>query len=108
MKLSNLVSSAESVFTGSASPFSPEFYRKHLGKVFIVLFLIYSYVQLRYSYDQAIAQVAELKTTLADARYTSIATWGELTRRNKPEIVRSKISDNAELISADEPPIRVK
>lgn len=106
--LNNLIASASDVLKTSASPFSPEFYRKHVGKAFIVLFLLYSYVQLRYSYDQAIARVADLKDTLTDARYTSIATWGELTRKNKPEIVRSKISNNANLISSDEPPIIVK
>lgn len=107
-KFSSMVDSVQDILSTSATPFSPDFYRKHLGKVILVLFLIYSYVQLRYSYDQAIAQVAELKDTLADVRYTSIAKWGELTRKNKPEIVRSKISDNAQLISADEPPIIVK
>lgn len=107
-KLNSIIDSAQDFLTTSATPFSPDFYRKHLGKVILVLFLLYSYVQQRYTYDQAIAQIADLKDTLADVRYTSIATWGELTSKNKPEIVRSKISDNAQLISADEPPIRVK
>ena len=93
---------------GSASPFNKDFYRKHLGKVIIVLFLLYSYVQMRYIYEETISELGALKRELADARYTSIATWGELTSKNKPEIVRGKISNNANLISADEPPIKIE
>ncbi|MBQ0056376.1 MAG: hypothetical protein KBT20_01860 [Bacteroidales bacterium] len=107
-RLESVFSSTSSALSGSSSPFSREFYRKHLGKVILVLFLLYSYVQLRYEYEQTIAEIGELKRTLSDVRYTSIATWGELTSKNKPEIVRSKISDNAKLISADEPPIKIE
>lgn len=92
---------------GSSSPFHPSFYQKHLGKIIIVIFLLYSYVQMRYEYEEYIGDIGQLKLQLADVRYTSIATWGELTSKNKPEIVRSKISDNAQLISADEPPVQV-
>lgn len=91
----------------SYSPFSSDFYRKHLGKVSIILIVLYTHIQMRYTYEQTISQIGVLKTQLADVRYTSIATWGELTSKNKPEIVRSKISGNAQLISADEPPIEV-
>ena len=63
---------------------------------------------MRYTYEEVISEISSLKRQLADVRYTSIATWGELTSKNKPEIVRSKISDNAQLISADEPPIEVR
>ena len=92
----------------SSSPFSEEFYHKHLGKLIVVLLLFYCHIQMRYTYEETISQLAELKTQLAEVRYTSIAKWGELTSKNKPEIVRSKISQNADLISADEPPILVE
>lgn len=106
-KLEDLKEIIQEKLDNSYSPFSPDFYRKHLGKVIIVLFLLYSHVQMRYTYEETISQIGVLKLQLADVRYTSIATWGELTSKNKPEIVRSKISDNAKLISADEPPIEV-
>lgn len=93
---------------GSSSPLSNEFYRKHLNKAFLLLFLIYSFIQMRYTYEETISDIGKLKTELADVRYTSIATWGELTSKNKPEIVKSKISENANLIAADEPPIEVE
>lgn len=93
---------------GSSSPLSNEFYRKHLGKAFLLLFLMYSFIQMRYTYEETISEIGNLKTELADVRYTSIATWGELTSKNKPEIVKSKISENANLIAADEPPIDIR
>ena len=106
-KLNNWRSQFHQVLDGSSSPFSEEFYHKHLGKLIIALLLLYIHIQMRYTYEQTISQLAELKTELADVRYTSIAKWGELTRKNKPEIVRSMISQNADLISADEPPVKV-
>lgn len=90
------------------SPFSKEFYNKNAGKIFLIVFMLYGYVQLRFAYDEALYNLGKLKEELADARYISISTWGELTSKNKPEIVRSKISDNAQLITADEPPYILK
>ncbi len=107
-KIEKLTDTLKNGIDSTASPFNKEFYRKHLGKVFVVLFLLYSYVQMRYTYEETISEIGQLKRELADARYTSIATWGELTSKNKPEIVRSKISSNANLISADEPPIKIE
>lgn len=106
--LNKLIDTIRSLLDGSDSPFNKDFYRKHLGKAIIVLFLLYCYVQMRYTYEEAITELGDLKRELADARYTSIATWGELTSKNKPEHVRSKISSNANLISADEPPIIIE
>ncbi len=107
-KLDNLTEQVKKSLDGSSSPFSAEFYRKHLGKVFLLLFLMYSFIQMRYSHEELISEIGTLKTELADVRYTSIATWGELTSKNKPEIVKSKISESANLIAADEPPIEVE
>ncbi len=106
--LDGLLKTAHNGLDGSSSPFNKAFYQKHLGKVIFVLFLLYSHVQMRYTYEEVIADISALKQELADVRYTSIATWGELTSKNKPEIVRSKISSKANLILADEPPIVVE
>lgn len=107
-KLESWKQSAQQMMEGKSNPITAEFFSRNLGKIIIVLFILYSYVQMRYTYEETISQLGTLKTQLADVRYTSIATWGELTSRNKPEIVKSKISEDAKLISADEPPIEVK
>lgn len=90
------------------SPFSREFYGRHVGKAFLILFMLYGYVQLRYAYDEAIYNLGKLKEELADARYVTISTWGELTSKNKPEKVRDDLSSKADLITADEPPYLLK
>ena len=99
---------AQQAIASSPNPITAEFFSKNLGKIILVLILLYVYVQMRYTYEETISQLGTLKTQLADVRYTSIATWGELTSKNKPEIVRSKISEGAKLISSDEPPIEIK
>ena len=102
------IEAIQKILEGDSSPLSARFVSKQLGKIILVLFILYSHVQMRYTYEEVISEISILKRQLADVRYTSIATWGELTSKNKPEIVRSKISDNAQLISADEPPIEVR
>lgn len=107
-RIDNLKDNLGQMISGSNNPLSAEFFSKNLGKIILVLFILYSYVQMRYTYEETISQLGTLKTQLADVRYTSIATWGELTSKNKPEIIKSKITEGANLISADEPPIEVR
>lgn len=107
-KLELLKQAARQAMESESNPITAEFFSRNLGKIILVLFILYSYVQMRYTYEEAISQIGTLKTQLADVRYTSIATWGELTSKNKPENVKSRISDDAKLIAADEPPIQVK
>lgn len=91
------------------TPLSTSFYKKHFGKIIIVVILLMSYIDLRYEYEEAIYKLGQLKTQLDEARYTSIARWGELTRKNKPEVIRLKVAESSvELIPTDEPPILVK
>lgn len=101
-KLSRLMDKASHTLSEGKLPISKEFYMKHLGKVIVVLFLLYSYVQLRYQYDQAVYDVSELKKELNNARYTSIAKWGELTRHNSPEHIRNQITNAADLETSSE------
>lgn len=96
------------IFGSNKMPFSKEFYNKHIGKGFLILFMLYGYVQLRYAYDDAIYNLGKLKDELADARYVTISTWGELTSKNKPEKVRDDLNAKADLITADEPPYLLK
>jgi len=103
-----LLNRASSIIDSNKSPFSKEFYGKHVGKCFLILFMLYGYVQLRYAYDDAIYNLGKLKEELADARYVTISTWGELTSKNKPEKVRGDLNEKANLITADEPPYLLK
>lgn len=80
-----------------------EFIENNLAKIFFLMFLGYGYIMLGYQYEDAIIKLGRLHDELEEARYTSIATWGELTGKNKPEIVRAKISENVQLITSDEP-----
>lgn len=113
MKLTDKISEfAEK--TGNAienydTPLSGSFYKKHFGKIIIVGILLMSYIDLRYEYEEAIYRLGQIKTELDEVRYTSIARWGELTGKNKPEVVRMKVAESdVQLISTDEPPILVK
>jgi len=91
------------------TPLSTSFYKNHFGKMIIVAILLMSYIDLRYEYEEAIVELGNLKTELDEVRYTSIARWGELTGKNKPEVVRLKVAESSvELIPTDEPPIFVK
>ena len=91
------------------TPLSVSFYKKHFGKMLLVAILLMSYINLRYECEEAIFQLGQLKTELDEARYTSIARWGELTGKNKPEVIRLKVAESSvELIPTDEPPILVK
>ncbi|MDO4497837.1 MAG: FtsL-like putative cell division protein [Bacteroidales bacterium] len=99
---------AGNIIDSNKSPLSKEFYSKHMGKAFLIMFMLYGYIQLRYAYDMAIYDLGKLKEELADARYVTISTWGELTSKNKPEKVRGDLSSKADLITADEPPYRLK
>lgn len=84
---------------------SKDFYQRHSKKIFCVIVLLILYINLRYECDEALFRINKLKRELADTRYTSIARWGELTGKNKPETVRRKVAEShVRLITSDEPP----
>lgn len=108
-KISDVAESLSNAIEAYDTPLSGDFYKKHFGKMIIVGILLMSYIDLRYEYEDAIYQLDKLKTELDEVRYTSIARWGELTGKNKPEVVRQKVAESdIELIPTDEPPILVK
>ena len=42
-------------------------------------------------------------------RYTSIEKWGDLTLRNRPEVIKQKVADSdVNLIESDEPAVIIK
>ncbi len=83
---------------------SRDFYLRYSKKIFCVVILLILYINLRYECEEAIYRIDKLKVELKDLRYTSIARWGELTGKNKPEIIRRKVSENhVNLITSDEP-----
>ena len=107
-KISNVADSISDAIETYETLLSGAFYKKHFGKMIIVGILLMSYIDLRYEYEAAIYKLGQLKTQLDEVRYTSIARWGELTGKNKPEVVRLKVAESdIELIPTDEPPILV-
>lgn len=108
-KISNVADSLGNAIENYDTPLSGAFYKKHFSKMIIVGVLLMWYIDLRYEYEDAIYQLDQLKNELDEVRYTSIARWGELTGKNKPEVVRLKVAEsNIKLIPTDEPPILVK
>lgn len=108
-KISGVADSLGNAIENYDTPLSGAFYKKHFGKMIIVGILLMSYIDLRYEYEDAIYRLGQLKTELDEVRYTSIARWGELTGKNKPEVVRLKVAESdVELIPTDEPPILIK
>ena len=42
-------------------------------------------------------------------RYTSIEKWGDLTVRNRPEVIKEKVADSdVDLIESDEPVVIIR
>lgn len=87
-------------------PLSNEFFRHYGQRLFVVLILVTFYINLRFNCEKSMYVIDELKRELNDARYTSIAKWGELTRKNKPETVRKRVEESSvSLLPGDEPPV---
>lgn len=94
---------------GDDAPLSKDFFLKHGRQVFVCIIVALAYINLRYECEETIYRINSLKQELIDVRYLSIARWGELTGKNKPDIIRKKVAkSNIELISTDEPAIWIK
>lgn len=86
-----------------------DFYHKNFGKILVVIILLLSYIQLRYEYEDCLANISALKKERNDVRYTSIEKWGILTLRNRPEAIRSRVaSSDVNLKESDEPPVIIE
>ncbi len=104
-KLNNIFGGAEKVIANDDSPMSMDFYHKNFGRILVVIILLLGYIQLRYEYEDSLAEISNLKKERNDVRYTSIEKWGILTLRNRPEEIRSKVAGSeVNLIESDEPP----
>ena len=91
------------------SPMNMEFYHKNFGRILVVIILLLGYIQLRYEYENSLAEISNLKKVRNDVRYTSIEKWGILTLRNRPEAIRSKVAGSeVKLIESDEPPVIIE
>ncbi len=108
-KFSQALTSDNPITEKSPRLLSLEFIIKHAAKLFITIVVAWIYIGLRYNCEASLYHLNQLKEELNDVRYTTIARWGELTGKNKPDIIRKKVlqSDIA-LEATDEPPIRVK
>ncbi len=108
-KLNNILGGAEKVFANDDSPMNMDFYHKYFGRILLVVILLLGYIQLRYEYEDCLANISALKKERNDVRYTHIEKWGILTLRNRPEVIRSKVaSSEVKLIESDEPPVVVE
>ena len=108
-QLNDVFDRAHQVIERDNIPISKDFFMAHWGKLLLVVVLALNYMNLRYECEASLFRIAELKKELADARYTSIARWGELTGLNKPDVVRRKVeTSHVHLIAPDEPPVVVK
>ena len=89
--------------------FSKKFYEQNFQKILRVIILLISYIQLRYEYEDHIIAIARLKNERNDVRYTSIEKWGDLTVRNRPEVIKDKVADSdVDLIESDEPVVIIR
>lgn len=89
--------------------FTREWFQSHLLHIAFFVMATWCYIALRYECESAIVRNNRLQTELNEARYEAIARWGELTGKNKPEVIRNKVSSaRVKLNPTDEPPIRVK
>jgi len=89
--------------------FSKKFFEQHFRKILIVIILLISYIQLRYEYEDHIIQISNLKNERNDVRYTSIEKWGDLTVRNRPEVIKKRVAESdVDLIESDEPAVIIK
>ena len=93
----------------SQSPISTDWFKRHWLKVGTLVIVAWCYIDLRYECEQAIVESTRLQEQLNDVRYTTITRWGELTGKNKPEIIRRKVAEaDVELHATDDPPTRVR
>lgn len=107
--LNNIFGKAEKAISNDDSPMNMDFYHKNFGRILVVIILLLSYIQLRYEYEDSLANINALKRERNDVRYTSIEKWGILTLRNRPEEIRSKVaSSEVKLIQSDEPPVIIE
>jgi len=106
----NIIDEAGKVISEDESPlFSKKFYEQNFQKILIVVILLISYIQLRYAYEDHIINLARLKNERNDVRYTSIEKWGDLTVRNRPEVIKQRVADSdVNLIESDEPAVIIK
>jgi hypothetical protein len=89
--------------------FSKKFYEQNFQKILFIIILLISYIQLRYEYEDHIIAIARLKNERNDVRYTSIEKWGDLTVRNRPEVIKEKVADSdVDLIESDEPVVIIR
>jgi hypothetical protein len=106
----NIIDEAGKVISDDQnSLFSKKFYEQHFQKIIIVIILLISYIQLRYEYEDHIIAIARLKNERNDVRYTSIEKWGDLTLRNRPEVIKKQVANSdVNLIESDEPAVIIK
>ena len=71
--------------------------------------LLFSKKFYEQNFEDHIIAIARLKNERNDVRYTSIEKWGDLTVRNRPEVIKEKVADSdVDLIESDEPVVIIR
>ena len=108
-RISDIVNSVNRFIEQSQDIVSKDWFQNYWPKVLLFVIAAWCYIDLRYECESAIYENNRLQEQLKDVRYTTIARWGELTGKNKPEVIRRKVAEaSVELHATDEPPTRVK
>lgn len=107
-KFSQTLTGDGSIAEKTPSLLTRDFIIRHAAKLSVAIIAAWFYIGLRYNCEASLVHLNQLKEELNDVRYTTIARWGELTGKNKPDIIRKKVLESDIALEAtDEPPIRV-
>lgn len=71
-----------------------EIIRKQIGLIILIAFIIMIYVSNRYSCQQDLLEIEELKEELKDAKYKALASSSELTEMCRESNVLEMLKDN--------------
>ena len=64
-KIDLWIEAIQKILEGDSSPLSARFVSKHLGKIILVLFILYSHVQMRYTYEEVISEISIQRASLS-------------------------------------------
>ena len=97
------------LFNSDDALVNKKFIEKNIKKILVAIILLMSFIQLRYNYENHLVNIVKLEAERNDLRYTSIEKWSNLTKCNRPEMIRDRVRrSSVELIETDERPVMVK
>lgn len=87
-----------------------EVLRKQIGVIILIAFITMVYVSNRYSCQQDMLEINELKTEMKDAKYRALASSSDLTEMSRESNVLKMLRNNKDslLHIANQPPYIIK